>query len=411
MPLNYDKLIHDYALLESEQPTQGLQLGKGARHLREAFQAGAVKPTDFDYGRLFEAIFGWREFRRGRNGEMATALMEAAGPIMSNAFQNITGQILFTTFMADYTSEDFVFTKMIPTRPSPFAVGEKIPGISEMGDQATVVNEQEEFPLAAVNENYIEMPDPRTRGFRIALTRLAIFADRTGRLNEKVAKSGKWMGVNKEKRAINVTCDFGPGASSDANTHRYKWRGDLMQTYANNSGTHSFDNLETTNPLLNHRSLNLMETLFNNMRDPDTGEPITIMADSLIISPDLMQLAFQILYAASVVLQAGGFAQSGNLYRTESPSPIGKTEFSSPYKIVTSRLLAAQMTTYSQTTDWFLGKPSEAFEYAENWPMHLITAPPLSHDEFTRDIVVQHRVDERGAFGTREPRLMAKATA
>ncbi len=98
-----------------------------------------MNPREFDFGRLFEAVFGWHEFRNCRNGEMATHVMEAAGPVLSNTFNVISSQLLFSTVMEAYEAEDFVFTKMIPTKSTPFLRGEKIPGITNMGDQATVV--------------------------------------------------------------------------------------------------------------------------------------------------------------------------------------------------------------------------------------------------------------------------------
>ncbi len=395
-------------MLESKEPTTPSHDGAGTRHLKGGFKAKIFQPVDFDFGRLFESIFGWGEFRACRSGQLGTQVMEAAGAVATDAFQNITGQILFTTVMDAYQNEDFQFTKMIPTRQSPFLTGEKIPGITMIGDQATVVNEGEEFPLVGVSETYIETPDPRKRGLRVAVTREAVFGDRTGILLDRISKVSYSLGINKEKRAIDCVIDENAGASSDINTHRYKWRGDIIATYGNNTGTHSWDNLEASNALVDHTKIDLAEQLFANMLDPDTGEPISILADSLIVTPQLTGTAWRVLNSMMVSMNAGGYATTGNLFRTDSLSPIGKTEFSAPYKLVTSRLLAARMAT---DTTWYLGNIAKAFAWMENWPMRVLTAPPMSHEEFTRDIVTQYRVDERGAFATMDPRFMAKCTA
>jgi hypothetical protein len=116
---------------------------------------------------------------------------------------------------------------------------------------------------------------------------------------------------------------------------------------------------------------------------------------------------FRTLHAISLTLAAGGYATSGNLFRTDSASPLGKTEFSSNYSPVSSRLLKARM---ALATTWYIGAPKQAFRWQSNWPMRMMTAPPLSHEEFTRDIVVQHRFDERGVFATIDPRFMVKCT-
>ncbi len=410
MGVNCDKLVRDFSLMESERPTRGYTPGKGKAHLREAFAAGAIKPEDIDLGRLFEACFGMGAFRAGKSGELATRLMEDAGAVASNAFQQISGQQLFTEFLQGYQSEEFTFTKMIPVQQSPFPLGEKIPGITDpaAGDPYADVPEQEEFPQIGVSENYIETPDKHTYGRRIGVTRLAIFGDRTGQLLEKVQKTANVLGVGKEKRAIDLVIDSSqiPGSYT-----RYKWRGDTIATYGDNTGTHSFDNLQGTNTLTDFTSIGTAEQLFANMLDPETGEPISILADTIITTPQLSSTVFRILHAISITLAAGGYAQSGNLFRTDSASPLGKTEFSSTYSPVSSRLLKARMALASEPlTTWYLGAPKMAFRWQQNWPMRTLTAPPLSHEEFTRDIVVQHRFDERGTFATIDPRYMVKNT-
>ncbi len=407
MGLNYEKLVKDYALLEAEQPTRGASVGKGGRHLREAFAKGAIAPADIDLGRLFEAIFGIGAFRACRSGELATRVMEDAGPVASNAFQQISGQQLFTEFLQGYQSEDFTFTKMIPTVTSPFPLGEKIPGVTDpgAGDPYADVPEQEEFPMVGLSENYIETPDKHTYGRRIGVTRLAIFGDRTGQLLEKVQKVSRILGIGKEKRAIDVVLDEN---QSPSGFMRYKWRGDTIATYGANTGTHSWDNLVTSNALVDFTNIGAAEQKFANILDPETGEPISILADTIITSPQLSSTVFRILHAISLTLAAGGYAQSGNLFRTDSASPLGKTEFSSNYSPVSSRLLKARM---ASATSWYLGSPKMAFRWQANWPMRQMTAPPLSHEEFTRDIVVQHRFDERGVFATFDPRFMVKNTA
>ena len=409
--INYEKLVHEFSLLEAEQPTraQGLLPGRGAKFLRESFEAKSLAPSDIDLGRLFEACFGWSAFQQCRNGELATRIMEDQGAIASNAFQQISGQQLFVEFMQSYQSEDYVFTKMIPTKTSPFPLGEKIPGITDpaAGDPYQSVGEQEEFPLLGVSENYIETPDKHTYGRRIAVTRLAIFGDRTGTLLEHVGKAGTVLGINKETRAIDCIQDATPDQST-----RYKWRGDVIATYGHNSGTHSFDNLETSNPLTDFNAISAAENLQSQLLDPETGEPITVLSDTIIAAPSLMPTLFRILHSISVTLQAGGFAQTGNLFRTESASPLGKTEFSSNYKPVSSRLWAKrQLSNGGAATDWYMGNIPLAFRWQENWPMRMLTAPPLAQAEFDRDIVVQHRWDERGTFATYDPRYVQKNTA
>src|SRR6266852_4142564 len=93
------------------------------------------KPADFDFGRLFEACFGWNEFAACRRRERyAYEVMEAAGAVSTAAFQNITGQIVYSAIMDAYTDEEFVFAKIVPEKQSMFIGKEKIADITQIGD-------------------------------------------------------------------------------------------------------------------------------------------------------------------------------------------------------------------------------------------------------------------------------------
>ena len=109
---------------------------------------------------------------------------EASGAITSSDFSNITGQIVYTRLMQDLTPEDFPFQNLIPNQPTQFD-GEKIAGIANLGDLAEVVAENEDYPLMGLNQDWIETPQTKKRGFIVPITKEAIFFDRTGDLLRK----------------------------------------------------------------------------------------------------------------------------------------------------------------------------------------------------------------------------------
>ena len=47
-----------------------------------------------------------------------TKIMEATGGVSTAAFTNISGQIVYAETLKKYEDEDFVFSKLIPERPS-----------------------------------------------------------------------------------------------------------------------------------------------------------------------------------------------------------------------------------------------------------------------------------------------------
>lgn len=385
MRINYANLIKSF---------EKLGTGQAEVLLQESFKGKEFSPRDFDLGKLFSECFGWDNFQRCRSKDsLATEVMEAAGGVASNAFQSISGQIVYTATLDAYEAQDFVFSRLIPEQQTPFN-GEKIAGISEIGDEALVVPEAEPYPLAGVSENWIQTPETKKRGLIVPVTREAIFFDRTGQLLQRCSDVGKWLGVNREKRAIDCVID------ENTTDHRYNWKG---TTYASYQTTTPWDNTTASAALVDWTDLDEAEQTLNALTDPFTGEPILIDAKHLVCVRALQRTAERILTATEVRTTVPGYATTANPNQYVMPNP-----YANKYQIVTSLLLASRLAT---DTTWFLGDVTRYAKYMVNWPMSVRQAPPNSHDEFHRDIVQQYRADERGAYAVVEPRAMTTCTA
>jgi hypothetical protein len=359
---------------------------------------GQMKPEEFSVRDIFESIIpdgrsicdAWQ---RGEN----VSLQEAAGATSSALFANIGGQVVYTKMLESFVAEDLVFSKRIPTVPTPFN-GEKIPGIAGIGDNAEVVPEGDPYPVAGVSEDYVETPSTVKRGLIVPFTKEAIFFDRTNMILKRAGEVGDYLAVNKEKRAIDCVID------ENTTAHRYKWRSTSYATYQTST---PWINSKTSNALVDWTDVDALEQLFANLVDPNTGEPIILKGLQLIVTPQLYNTAKYILQATQIALQAGGFATNGNLFQTQAPNPVGSNSpFSGPYELVTSRRLPGRLAT---DTDWFLGDIAGAFAYMENFPLTVVTSPPNSEDEFKRDIVVQYKASERGAYTVVQPRKICKS--
>lgn len=369
-------------------------------HFSEALNCGDLRYSDFSIRELAEGFVGrnWvATMTPGHSGgyQQTMAIFEAGDAVAASDFSNITGQVVYNKLLDAFTAEEFVFSKVIPTVPTEFN-GEKIPGISRIGDEAETVGEGEDFPLVGVGEDWITTPVTVKRGMIIPLTREAIFFDRTGLLTQRAGQIGNDLGLNKEKRVINMVID------ENTTTHRYTWRDTVIATYGNNSGDHTWDNLEASNALVDISDIEKSELLLAAITDPNTGEPVVIDPTHLVVQPDLVHTAKRIVNATNIRVQAGGFATSGDLLSTDSPNPLNQ------YQIISSRQLKAQTATDS---DWWFGALTKLGVYMENWPISVTPSPADSHDAFHRDIVSQWRADERGATATLEPRVMAENTA
>lgn len=359
----------------------------------EALAKGHLRPDEFSLRDLFESLVAdGRELVRSwapqYGPEGGISLREAAGAITSSDFSDITGQIVYTRLIQDLTPESYPFSALIPTQSSPYSKGEKIAGIQMLGDQAQIVEENEDYPLAGVGQDWIEAPETTKRGFIVPVTREAIFEDRTGDVLRKAGEVGAALALNKEKRAVDCVID------ENTTAHRHNWRG---TTYATYQTTTPWDNVTASNALVNDTDIDNAQQTLNNILDPNTGEPVVVEGDTLICTQANELKARSIQNATQVTRVT---ASGENELASASQLP--------PFQVVTSRQLAQRMAT---DTDWYFGKPSEAFVYMENWPITVTQAPANSEADFRRDIVAQFKCSEKGQYFVMQPRKMTKCTA
>jgi hypothetical protein len=413
--VNYEKLVGNFSR----------DFNAAAVGLRASFKAGELSPRDFNLGRLFEACFGWEEFRqcqekrtlasdvyRRHGGDLPfiqnddglmllseSVLKEADGAVSTASFQNISGQIVYTSLLEPYEDEDFVFQKLIPEEQISNGTidGEKIAGINPMGDEVQLRNENQPYAVAGVSEDWIFAPASRDRGVVVPVTWEAVFADRTGRLLENCSSIGTDMARNKEKRAIDCVID------ENTTAHRHNWRGTVIASYGDNSGSHTWDNLAASNALVDWTDIDAAEQVFNGITHPYTGEPVMIEPKHLIAVKALERTASRILSATEIRVATPGYAVSANPTQTVVANP-----YLNKYTWVTSRLLASRLAT---DTTWFIGDISKAFRYRVAEKANVVTAPAGNEADFHRRIVQQYRVNEHGAYYTVNPRYMVTCTA
>lgn len=371
------------------------------RHLRECLAKKQLHPTDFSLRELAEAYMGraWVADLHPKSGTRR-ALREASGDAVAfGQFSNITGQIVFSMVKEAYDNEEFVFSKVVPTKPTSILDVEKIPGISGIGDEFAVVQEAAEYPMVGMSEDYIEVAAKRKRGAIVAVTKEAIFTDKTGVLLDRAKALGYWLGLNREKRIIDCMIDENAGAASiTAGGHRYHWKGTSYATYQTSS---PWVNVKTSNGLANWSNVSEAWKLLAAMTDPYTGEPILVTPTTIIVTPDLFHAARYVTSATEVRRNTNLAAGNANV-ETLSPSPIDN------YRILTSRMLKARAAT---DTDWWLGTPEKAIAYMSAWDLVTEEAPANSREAFYRDITFQFKASEMGTAATLEPRLMCENQA
>jgi hypothetical protein len=363
-------------------------------HLGEALQQGHLKPEDFSIRELAEVTVGPERVRQmdPRYGG-GVELLEAGEGVDVTAFSNITGQVVRSKVLEGYTQEAFVVSKLIDTIPTRLD-GERIPGIGRVKDEIAEVRPGMPYPSLGFSEDYIETPQTTKRGFIVPVTKETIFFDRTHLVLQRAAEVGEILGLNKEKRVIDLLI----GAANN-----YKWKGTGYDTYYTAAQGAPWANV-IEEELLDWTDVDAAEQLFADTLDPNTGEPVLISATTVLVMPAYRHAAHRVFNAAEITYTAVDGETA-----TTAANPLGN------YRVVESRLayrriVASGVAAADAKKWWFIGDFKKAFAYMENWPITVTQSPPNSEAEFNQDIVVRFKASERGAAAVINPRYAVKST-
>lgn len=385
MPIKYRELRRRYEL---EGPR------KAVAHFGEALRKGHVRADDFSFRDLAEALVpDGREWVRTLDPRASdgVSVLEAGDGVDVTAFLNISGQVIYSKIMEAYTQEAFVVSKLVETIPTRLD-GEKIPGITRVADQIDEVAPGMPFPSLGFGEDYIETPSTTKRGFIVPVTKEAIFFDRTYLVLSRAAEVGEILGLNKEKRLVDLAI---------GTTNNYRWRGTAYNTYQSSA---PWVNVKTANELVDWTDVDGAEQLFADMLDPNTGEPVLLQANTVLVMPAYRHAAHRVFNALEIRFNASGAATT-----TLAANSLAN------YRVVDSRLAYRRIIASGQTAAdakkwWFLGDFRKAFAYMENWPITVTQSAQNSEADFSQDIVVRFKASERGAAAVLNPRYVVKNT-
>jgi hypothetical protein len=370
---------------------------KTVRHLQESLETGDLKPEDFSIRELAEVTLSPDRVRQMDPRQGGACLLEAGDGVDVTAFSNITGQVVQAKILEAYRQEAFVLSRLVDTIPTRLD-GERIPGIGRVSDEVAEVQPGMPYPSLGFAEDYIETPQTTKRGFIVPVTKEAIFFDRTHLILQRAAEVGEVLGLNKEKRLIDLLI----GA-----TNNYKWKGSNYNTYSNaGTGTPPDGNWinQTTDELVDWTDVDAAEQRFADILDPNTGEPVLIQATTVLVMPAYRHAAHRIFNAAGI-----NYTPADGATTTVAANPLGN------YTVVESRLAYRRIMALGYAADdakkwWFLGDFRKALAYMENWPITVTQSPTNSEAEFNQDIVVRFKASERGAAAVINPRYVVKST-
>jgi hypothetical protein len=370
---------------------------KTVAHLSEALAEGHLKPEDFSIRDLAEGLVpdGHQWVRNlDPRGAGSVNLLEAGEGVDTTAFLNVTGQVVYSKILEAYRNEAFVVSKLVDTIPTRLD-GEKIPGAGRIRDEVTEIHPGMPYPNLGFGEDYIETPATTKRGLIVPVTKEAIFFDRTHLVLSRAAEVGEILGLNKEKRLVDLVAGL---------TNNYKHNGTAYDTYYSAADNEAWVNELAGNELVDWTDVDTAEQLFADILDPTTGEPVLVRATSVLVMPAYRHAAHRVFNATQIQ-----YTQTDSETTTTAANPLGN------YRVVESRLayrrvVAAGTDAADAKKWWFMGDFRKAFAYMENWPITVTQSPLGSEADFNQDVVVRFKASERGAAAVINPRYVVKCT-
>ena len=257
-----------------------------------------MKPEDFSIRELAEVTLSPERVRQMDPRQGGACLLEAGDGVDVTAFSNITGQVVQAKILEAYAQEAFVLSRLVETIPTRLD-GERIPGIGRISDEVAEVQPGMPYPSLGFGEDYIDTPQTTKHGFIVPVTKEAIFFDRTHLVLQRAAEVGEVLGLNKEKRLIDLLI----GA-----TNNYKWKGAAYNTYSSTgTGVAPDGNWvnQMTEELVDWTDVDAAEQLFADILDPNTGEPVLIQATTVLVMPAYRHAAHRMFNAAEIDYSAG----------------------------------------------------------------------------------------------------------
>ena len=274
-------------------------------------------------------------------------------------------------------------------------------GVGHVGDEAAIVDEGKAYPLVGMSEDWRDTPQVRKRGMLAQITKETIIFDETGLVVERVKKLGEWLGISREKRAIDCIID---GNTTD---HRYNWQNTVYASYQTST---PWVNSKTSNGLTDYKNIDAARQQLMAITDPQTGEPQNVKVRHLIVTPENYAQA-NVALAPEVSVATPGYATSSNPVRGTIKNPMLEYFGVTPV-ILSSQLLKSRMTSASQTTtDWLLGDIGGYAECREVWPETFEQFGDMGILYQQQDVVQQFKASCMNAFAVKNPRRLQRNAA
>ena len=227
------------------------------------------------------------------------------------------------------------------------------------------------------------------------VTKEAIFFDRTHLVLSRAAEVGEVLGLNKEKRLIDLVIGVDEQLQVEGHDVQHvpgqRRRGSTSMT-----GNELVDWTERRRGRAAVR---------RHSRSRTRASRCWCAATTVLVMPAYRHAAHRVFNAAEIDVHRG----------RRRPRPRSPPIRWASYRVLDSRLayrriVASGVAAADAKKWWFIGDFRRAFAYMENWPITVTQSPLGSEADFNNDIVLRFKASERGAAAVLNPRYVVKST-
>jgi hypothetical protein len=375
--------------------------------VNEAFDQKAIDRKTVPIRALAQGMLGdnWSDTLR-RHAIRVTEAVEATD---ASAFGNITGQLLIRLLRDEYNSPIFIGDELMDSVPEPMTeaiLGTlKVPGISGILTGPSKVQPGMPYPMVQIKEDWITLPQIEKWGYRLGLTLEAMAQDRTGRIQKAAGNLGLRLRIDREERQLRVVSGM---------VNNFTWQDVAYNTYGSTVGptgmTYTNEKSGVTVTGSTWSLLNAQNQLFVQMLDPFTNKPIAVnYANMKVLTVPETMGDFMVVTNASNVNTAGATTSAwAQMWGAPNSPEWQKQLLASPYlrNLLTTAdasISWSAITANNVKNHWWMGDFKRAFIYRQWLEMQAFTMPPLSPDEFEKDVVLTLKCREAGAAGVMDP--------
>jgi len=321
---------------------------------------------------------------------------QAFEAIDTSHFRNLTKSVLMAEVMESIEAPKFIGWDLVEKKSTPTPYEEIFRGVGRLSDEAQKTGETKSYPRIGLVEEKVTLPEVDKDGFIIDISQELSDLDTTGKVLEIARSGADSLGITIEKETLNAVTGI---------TDLYRRNdGPIQPTYGNTHTQGDGDNLIASNAFTNWTSIDAGLSAFDLIIDPNTGDPVDISGDIIILVPRaLLTTVRNTLWATQLQLGARESGTAGVSVTLPQPMNSGRGD---TFTVKSNQWVSRQS---GSTTTWFMGIPNKTFRYRQYWPAR-VTAAPFSYEMWEKDIAFSFKANRYGGIGIKDWRYMQKHT-